>query len=315
MSPRRSLARLKTFGHALHQSRPVQFALRHKRAIGIIIIVAFLAFLAYYLTAHPEVFDSILRLSPLTIVILLVSYTVAMLANAGILYATVRVLGKRMPGVSGLLLSMYSTIVNFFGPLQSGPAVRAVYLKTKLGIRVRDFTYATLFYYLAYGALGASFLFVAVAPWLTVLGILAGIALTIFGVWRFGLKDRAGYVLLIFALTLVQVLAIFVIYTTELYTVAPDAHYSLLQTLSYTGSANLALFVSFTPGAIGVREAFLVFAQSLHHVSLSSIIAAGVLDRAFYIVYLVALFLLSGALHLGRTFRRGDSGVETPIEK
>jgi uncharacterized membrane protein YbhN (UPF0104 family) len=159
-----------------------------------------------------------------------------------------------------------------------------------------------LFYYFSFGALNVSLLFINKLPWLTVLGIIATIAITIFGVNKLGFGAMKKYVFYIFLLTAVQIIFLVLTYSVELHAVSPHAHYSLWQAISYTGSANLSLFVSLTPGAIGIREAFLIFAQSLHNISLSSIIAAGVVDRAVYIIFLVLLFVISSSMHLKDAF-------------
>ena len=56
-------------------------------------------------------------------------------------------------------------------------------------------------------------------------------------------------------------------------------------------AANFSLFVAITPGAIGIREAFLVFSESLHHIPHDIVISANILDRGIYVVFLGLLFL------------------------
>jgi uncharacterized membrane protein YbhN (UPF0104 family) len=85
------------------------------------------------------------------------------------------------------------------------------------------------------------------------------------------------------------------IYAVELHNVG--AHASFGQVLSYTGVANFALFAALTPGAIGIREAFLLFSEKLHHISSEAIVAANVVDRGVYLVFLGVLFLLVIGLH------------------
>jgi uncharacterized membrane protein YbhN (UPF0104 family) len=99
----------------------------------------------------------------------------------------------------------------------------------------------------------------------------------------------------IFVATLLQVATIATIYGVELQKIG--AHASLGQILSYTGAANFSLFVALTPGAIGIRETFLVFSQNLHHLNSSVIVAANILDRAVYLLFLGLLFVLVIALH------------------
>jgi uncharacterized membrane protein YbhN (UPF0104 family) len=69
------------------------------------------------------------------------------------------------------------------------------------------------------------------------------------------------------------------------------------QTLSYAGAANFSLYAALTPGAIGIREAFLVFSQGIHHISSSVIVAANVIDRAVFLLFLGLLFVGVTLLH------------------
>jgi uncharacterized membrane protein YbhN (UPF0104 family) len=84
---------------------------------------------------------------------------------------------------------------------------------------------------------------------------------------------------------------------------ASGAHVSLGQAVSYTGAANFALFVSVTPDGIGIREAFLLFAQRIHHVSTDAIVTANIIDRATFVVFLGVLFLVALGLHAKDRFR------------
>jgi uncharacterized membrane protein YbhN (UPF0104 family) len=81
---------------------------------------------------------------------------------------------------------------------------------------------------------------------------------------------------------------------------AVDPGITASQVAVYTGAANLALFVSFTPGAIGFRESFLVFTQQLHHISNSTIVAANTIDRSVYVLMLLILGLVILATHARR---------------
>jgi uncharacterized membrane protein YbhN (UPF0104 family) len=94
---------------------------------------------------------------------------------------------------------------------------------------------------------------------------------------------------------LLQVVIIIAIYYVELRSVAPGVRFS--QALIYTGAANLAMFVSLTPGAIGFRESFLVLSRHLHHLSNTVIVSANILDRAMYFVLLLILALIIFTTH------------------
>lgn len=79
-------------------------------------------------------------------------------------------------------------------------------------------------------------------------------------------------------------------YWVELYHVDPSV--TAAQAMVYTSAANLSLFVSLTPGAIGFRETFLLLSEQLHHIPQTTIIGASVIDRAFYVMFLLILFVI-----------------------
>lgn len=274
----------------------IRWFLTHRRALGVAIIVITLGLLIWYVSIHPEILHSVLQTSPWVLLALLLLYGAMIGINVLITYYTIKLCRKTLPIKNTLYLSVYSSVINFFGPLQSGPAVRAAYLKTKIGLRIRDYTYTMLFYYFAFAAINASLLFLTTVPLLTVMGIIIGVLLIIFGTRRFKFADRSRYVLAIYIVAVIQVILTAIIYLVELN--ATGTHAGIGQSFVYAGSANLSLFVSLTPGAIGIREAFLLFTQSLHGISPAAIVSSGILDRAFYVVFLIAMFLVASAFHV-----------------
>ena len=274
----------------------------YRRQLGVVLIVASIAFLVWYCVTHPAVLQTLAQTDPHALLIIFALYSVGMGIIFLVNFFTVRICRKQLDVKQGIFLTIYSTVINFFGPLQSGPGVRAVYLKTKIGLRIRDYTLATLFYYLAFGAINASLLFIGSWWPLTILGLLSSIVLTIIAARSLKLVDRLRDIGAIYLVALLQTAVMIAIYYTELH--ATHTLASLLQTAIYTASANLSLFVSLTPGGIGIRESFIVFASSLHHLPLAAIIAAGVLDRALYVVFLAILFVVSSSLHLKDMIRK-----------
>jgi uncharacterized membrane protein YbhN (UPF0104 family) len=278
----------------------------YKKPLAIIIIALSLVLLAIYTLLHPELITNLMRTDPRVLVILCVLYGLIVVSQLFIMLAVIRLCGKQLAFKRGVLLSIYSTLINFFGPLQSGPSARAVYLKAAIKLRIRDYILATMYYYFAFGAISGSLLFMNTVPILTVLGIVLSIIITIAGTKKLHLEKLSKYIFIIYIVTVLQVLITVTIYYLEL-NVTSSTHYSTMQAFVYTASANLSMFVSITPGAIGIREAFVVFAQSLHHIPLVSIVAAGVLDRAFYIVFLFMLFIFTSGIHLQDMFSRKES--------
>jgi len=209
-----------------------------------------------------------------------------------------------------LLLTAYSAVINFFGPLQSGPAFRAIYLKRKHDLKLKNYTLATLVYY---GFFGGISLLCLLSSWLGWwLLILVGLGLVLAG-WASKqprLQGRIQEMRLhewwqLGLATALQIALLCLVYYLELINVAPGT--SLSQAIVYTGAANLALFVSLTPGAIGFRESFLLLSQQLHHISPSTIVAASVLDRAVYILVLLVAAVLIFASHAQRQLTGKDS--------
>jgi uncharacterized membrane protein YbhN (UPF0104 family) len=277
-----------------------------KRSIVIGILVLTVLAFVHFFVQHPEYFRALGKVSPWTIVwvILLnvVMIGILMLSTE----ATLRLCGKSLKLKENFLLTSYSSIANFFGPLQSGPGVRAVYLKRQHQVRLRDYTLATLIALGLFACFSALFLLVGTRPWWQVLIALIAVAgVSTFVIRLFRGRDtqssasqfvlRPKVLAALFVLTFLQTCVTVAWYFVELRAVDSSIHFS--QALSYAGAANFSLFVSITPDGVGIREAFLLFSQHIHHVSTATIVSANVIDRAAYVIFLGLLFLLVLALH------------------
>lgn len=281
---------------------------RFWRPIAVVIILAatIAAFTAYFID-HPEVREQLSNTPLWLLVALLLGYTVFIGCLALINSATLRLCRVQLSRGESTLLTIYSSIINFFGPLQSGPAFRAVYVKRKHGVKLRNYTSATLIYYLMYAIFSGMFLLSGILGWwLLVLSIL-GVA-TLFLLTRSNLPQlqrfkqlKLGNWYFLAGATLLQVCIQAVIYYMELHWVAGGVSWS--QVIVYTGAANFALFVAITPGAIGFRESFLLFSQNLHGIDSSAIIIANTIDRAVYVSLLLILSVGMFATHAQRRFK------------
>lgn len=271
-------------------------------ALGIIALTV--GVFAYYIHAHPETVTQIRHIDPVLLAELLVLYIGTIVALGLVFMASLKAIGVSLATGESVLITMYSSIVNFFGPLQSGPAFRAVYLKQKYGVKLKDYTLATLVYYAWYAAISVLFLLSGSFGWW--LAVLIGVGLVVvLGLYRssWQLMQRLrklplvpiGYLGLATAL---QLALVAVIYYLELHSISPKI--GLGQAIIYSGAANLALFVSITPGAIGFRESFLVFSQNLHHIGNTTIVAANIIDRSVYIILLIGLAIMIFATHTQR---------------
>ncbi len=277
-----------------------------RQAAAVAVLLITVAAFAYYFAHHAEVRQQLGNTSPGVILAILALDLLGIGALAMVAYATVRLCKINLGKSESLLLTAYSSVVNFFGPLQSGPAFRAIYLKKKHHLNIKNYAVATLVYYFFYGSISGLFLLSGLLKWwlVVVLIVVSLFAVLAWRTQRFGprLKELnlSGWHYLALA-TLLQIIVVTCIYYVELINVAPGTHFS--QAVIYSGAANLALFVSFTPGAIGFRESFLLFSQNLHHISSETIVAANILDRAMYIILLLILTIFIFGTHAERRLR------------
>src|SRR5690348_13352311 len=97
---------------------------RVRQAAAVLIVVVTFGIFGYYLVAHPAVIKSILSLHPATLALLTICYIGTIIANAFVLWASLRLIEKPVGFLENISLTGYSSVVNFFGPLQSGPGFR-----------------------------------------------------------------------------------------------------------------------------------------------------------------------------------------------
>jgi uncharacterized membrane protein YbhN (UPF0104 family) len=286
---------------------------RFRRFAAPVVVLATVAFFIYFFATHQKVRDTLAHTNPWVLLEIGVLYGLLTLCLVWVYDATLRLCGKRLPFKEQFLLTSYSTIANFFGPLQSGPGVRAAYLKQKHGVNLRDYTQASLLYYAMFSTISALFILVGSGkywPLASALVVLVAVGSTTV-VWfarkqftrRYGegLHFAPRLSAELFVATLVQLTVWSVIFYVELSAIHSGA--KLTQAIAYGGTANFAVFVAMTPGAIGFREAFLGFSQRVHGINLNGILAANLLDRAVYVAFLGTLFLVVLAFHAGDRFR------------
>lgn len=277
----------------------------------LVLITTLLAFILFF-AHHPQYWQQLKQVSPWWLVAV-IALNVPMVGLLVLIYdACLGLCGKRLAWKENFFLTSYSSIVNFFGPLQSGPGVRAVYLKTRHKVRLRDYGLASLLYYGLFAFFSALFLLIGTRPWWQTVSALIIVAIGSWQVFRWVARRdkkpsetqfhwRADLILRLAVLAFLQVLLTAITYWVELKAVNP--HIGWGQAMSYAGAANFALFVSLTPDAIGFREAFLVLSQGLNHVSTANILGANLIDRSAYMLFLLLLFVVVLATHARDQFK------------
>jgi uncharacterized membrane protein YbhN (UPF0104 family) len=273
--------------------------------IAAVLLVTVFAYFGYYVATHQYLLGKLASTPPAVIVGLVALYGCFFLTLMGIFAASYRMCRVRLGLGEDALLNGYTVLANFFIPGQSGPFIRGAYLKRKRRVPFKNYLFSVLVHYACLALLSAVMLFAASGS--AILGLIAVIAVagvSALVIKHFRKKRRldakyldvslknTGLMLLATALQAVVQIAI---YYVELRTVSP--HVGLLQAISYTGAANFAIFVALTPGAIGIREAFLFFSSRLHHIAGGTIIAASVIDRGVFLIYLGLLLIMVLSFH------------------
>lgn len=279
-----------------------------QRVLRVLVLLLTLGAFGYYLWRHPELVRQLGHTPPHVLAQLLFLYLAWFCTTVLALHGTLRICGMPLRPGENVLLNAYSILVNFFVPGQGGVAVRGLYMKKRHQLGFSRYILATLIYYMCYAVVSAVMLLISSRPWWQTC---AGIAVVIAGgVLVLGFYERraqtsmsglstnlSNMVFLLFA-TLSQVAAQAAVFGRELRTIDPSI--TLPQVVTYTGAANFSVFVALTPGAIGIRESFLVLTHSLHHIKTTTILAASLLDRSVFLVFLGLLFVFSQAFHAKR---------------
>src|SRR5579884_25768 len=149
--------------------------LRPALVVGILLVTA--AAFARYWIKHPEVGHRLHHTSPGMLALLLALYLLSIGALAGSTVATLKLCGLAVGNGESFLITAYSAVINFFGPLQSGPAFRAAYLKKKYDLNLKKFAAASLVYLFFWGVFSGLMLLCGLLHW-WLLG-LAGLAVII----------------------------------------------------------------------------------------------------------------------------------------
>jgi len=292
----------------LRYSEIVIKKIRPKTILAITLLIIILALFSYYIIHHPQIITSLKHTSIWLILAILSCYFILLGWWMGVYNQTLNLCAQPLKTKQNMLLTIYSTLANFFLPLQSGPAIRAGYLKKRHKVPISNYLLATVFYFAIYAVISAAFLFVASSYWWIVLPATIAAGVISYGVFTFvknKLEKRSGKISLdlspkkvikLVLLTLGQLLTQVLIYGIELNSLNLP-QFTIRRVFSYAGAANFSLFVSLTPGGIGFREAFLEFSRSLHHFTTNAILAANIIDRGVFLIFLGLLLIIMLATH------------------
>ena len=301
--------------------------LTRKNLVAQLITFVTLGLFAWYALANLETFEGLKNVSLFALLIIALARLAVFINNGYFIKWTTEAFTKQLTTGESLYIGMLSAIGNFFGPILGGVGVRAVYLKKVYGLPLSKFTSTLLSYYiilfssvclaaiLSLLALGQtqSVLMLFFVAWLGVMLVVVFGRLPneakIKGLFKKGLANRLvnflyeiekGWQLLIknHRLTRRLIMLAILSFITQLFITfvefrAINTELSLAALSLYTALVVVSLLISFTPGAIGIREAILILAGSIIGITNEQILQVAVIDRGVTFGLLFVLFLLT----------------------
>ena len=281
-----------------------------KKVIKLILVGVTIFLFGWYLINNIQDFRQALTISPLYIFLIAFGQILILFTSAAILKVLVSAIQGEINLKQSIQITLYSTIVNFFGFLQSGVGLRGVILKKNHGVNYKKYTYITLVYYMALLAISTFIILINSTALLLEYRLPIIVTLSMVATLLFSIKSRlrefTGHekavklfkvfsmidkktLLAIVLLTITQFVGSAIAYGAELRSLGAALSISSLS--MYTAVSVLSIFFALTPGAIGIREGMLLSVQEQIGLSNQEIIFAAVLDRSFFFILLFFCFL------------------------
>ena len=290
----------------------------HKKLLGIIILIALIAWLVYYGISNYEQFKEVSFENPLLLVLIAIIFLFAYLPISVITYYLILPFGVNLGKRESFGLSIVTGFYNLITPFRGGMAVRGIYLNKKYGFSYTNFL-ATLAasYILTFFIAAILGLFSILNIYLTrdiiswpILTIFSGMFLIFFIVIVFSPKipetryqfiNRFVNVLngwhliknnrkIIIAVSL---MSIFQLLLGALSTYLQFRVFGIVISLSaaifLAAMGSLSLLISITPAGLGINEAILVFSASTLGITPIQSLSAALAGRFVSIIVLFTL--------------------------
>lgn len=290
----------------------------HKKLLGILVLLALIAWLVYYGISNYESFKEVSFVNPWLLVIVAIVLVVSYIPGSLVNYYTFLPLGLRLKALESYGLAIITGFYNLITPFRGGMAVRAVYLKKKYDFTYANFlatltaSYVLIFFIAALlGLISVAGIYIStgIINWL-ILTLFAGIFAILFVVivfspkipqsrynfinkfinvlngWHTIRKDRR-VVLGIAVMSLLQILLGALSFYFQFKVFGIDIGASAAIFLAVMGA--LSLLISITPAGLGINEAIIVFSASTLGITPVQSLSAALAGR---LVSFVVLFIL-----------------------
>lgn len=303
---------------------------KFKKKFGFILSLGIITLFVIFIVRDKEALEGLISV-PVWVPLAVGIGKVLKIANsAQYTMVSLQAYGKYIRFGESFYISLLTTIGNYLGPVMGGAGIRAVYLKKKYKFAYTDFVSILSGFYLMsfliYALLGlASLAFlhaykgVYMAPlyvffifwlvlnltlalmpkriWLRLIPnrgrILRNLRATISRVLDGWIEVKKDHRLIRRLMWIIVEALLLAMITSAVEFWALDIQLSIPVLLLYTVISSLSLLVSFTPGAIGIRESLYIFTASVLFLTNDQILQLAVLDRGVNYIVLFLLFLWS----------------------
>lgn len=290
----------------------------HKKLLGIIVLVALIAWLVHYGIGNYESFKEVSIENPSLLILIGIIFLISYIPVSAITYYLLVPLGVRLGKKESFGLSIVTGFYNIITPFRGGMAVRAIYLKKKYGFTYTNFlstlaaSYVLTFFIAALlGLIGVLNIYLSkgIINWL-IFTIFAGLFLTLLVIIAFSpkipetkyswlnnfIKVANGWhmirhdkkiISIISLMSLLQLLlgALSVFLQFQVFGI----NIGLSAAIFLASIASLSLLVGITPAGLGITEAIVVFSASTLGITVAESLSAALIGR---LVSIVIMFIL-----------------------
>jgi uncharacterized membrane protein YbhN (UPF0104 family) len=289
-----------------------------KKGLGIVASVAFVAWCVHYASTDPTLLATARSTRWEFLTLAMLFQLLVIVINGANLRRVMRTFSIQLRSLEAQHISTLTTAGNNFLPMNSGMAMRAIYLKRAHNFEFSQFvaisagTYVLNYLIVCiYGLASAVAISygqdsVPLAPTAFFAAGSLGLLVVVFGPnwnprlpfkwgpvlnrvidsWHLIRKDR-GLLIAIFWVSILNLLATTGLIYVSLLAVVPGI--PLLPLFLLTALDSLTLFIRFTPGNLGVTEGLLIYGGHLIHVPPESMLVASAFMRLSMVLLLIPL--------------------------
>ncbi|RLA39868.1 MAG: hypothetical protein DRR42_26700 [Gammaproteobacteria bacterium] len=307
------------------------------RLISVVVLVIFLAIFGFYFAANIDSFKILLDIKPVYILLAAIGHITVIGLN-GVLIKKILVPFKvHLSRRDSFYVSLISSIGNFFLPMQSGAAIRAVYLKKQYKLAYDNFitilsgNYVVVFFINSlvglltifflrnvattseFVVLGLTFLSIFVVTVLTAFTKLVDKYLELLArimpwekIKNSATKIKTGWRMIIgdkkllrdlIGLTISSLVVNLFIIQSEFTSLGLNSIFWAVVLIATLDS--VVLILNFTPASLGIREVILIFSATALGLTVPEILSLAIIDRSIKFIVLSSGWII---LHTKKIF-------------